>query len=57
MTLNQAAFLLFAVQLFAFPSSMIYMINHNTELNVIDRINIQAEFVILCVALAVSIAS
>jgi len=57
MTLNQAAFCLFAVQLFVFPSSMIYMINHNTELNIIERINIEAEFIILNVALALSITS
>jgi len=57
MLLNFTAFCLFAVQLFVFPCASIYMINHNTELFILDRINIKAEYNILNVAIAFSVAS
>jgi len=39
------------------PSANIYMVNHNTELILLDRLNIKAEFIILNFSLSLSIFS
>lgn len=57
MVLNFLAFCFFAVQIFAFPTANIYMLNRNTELIEFERLNIKAEYYILNVALLFSVVS
>ena len=57
MVLNFSAFCFFAVQIFAFPTANIYMLNRNTELIEFERLNIKAEYYILNAALLFSVVS
>ena len=57
MVLNFTAFFLFAVQIFAFPTANIYMLNNGTEKDLLARLNFKTEYYILSVALIFSAAS
>lgn len=57
MVLNFLAFCFFAVQIFAFPTANIYMLNNNPESKKFERLNIKAEYYILNVALLFSVVS
>jgi hypothetical protein len=57
MVLNFTAFILFALQIFAFPVYNIYCWKNGTKNYELPRLNFKSEYIILTLALIFSLAS